>query len=145
MIAAKKNVINSADLVFTAFQDTARWKTDVEALRESHVTHRLLDCSDAHHFSDSDQHMRLGACQTWMNTTPTFAGLAYALEEFDRRVFVGLEPPSLARIRKNPERFMSRVTVKSDKDDHSLFDYTIPLNTGFVAVVGNKGQGSRPA
>lgn len=140
-IATKKNVINSASLVFTAFKDTARWKSDVERLRASNVTHRLLDCSDAHYFSDSDQHMRLGACQTWMNTTPTFAGLTYALEEFDRRVFVGLEPPSLARVRKNPERFMTRVTVKSDKEDHVLFDHEIPLNSGFVAVVGNKGQG----
>jgi len=140
-IATKKNVINSASIVFTAFQDVARWGADVEVLRANKVTHRLLDCSDAHYFSDSGQQMRLGACQTWMNTTPTFAGLTYALEEFDRRVFVGLEPPSLARIRKNPERFMVKITVRSDNDDQFLFDYEIPLNTGFVAIVGNKGQG----
>jgi hypothetical protein len=105
------------------------------------VNHRLLDCSDAHFFSDSGQAMRLGACMTWMNTIPTFAGLSYALEEFDRRVYVGLEPPALARIRKNPERFISTVEVKSDSDEHNLFDYTLPLSPGFVAVVGNKGQG----
>lgn len=140
-IAAKKNVINSASLIFTAFQDTARWKSDVAVLRSSNVTDRLLDCSDAHYFADSAQHMRLGECQTWMNTTPTFAGLAYALEEFDRRVFVGLEPPSLARIRKNPERFITKITVRSENPDSCLFDYEIPLNSGFVAVVGNKGQG----
>uniref|UniRef100_A0A5Q5BTA1 Rad50/SbcC-type AAA domain-containing protein n=1 Tax=Mycobacterium sp. (strain MCS) TaxID=164756 RepID=A0A5Q5BTA1_MYCSS len=86
-------------------------------------------------------HMRLGACQTWMNTTPTLAGLAYAIGEYDRRVYVGLEPPALSRIRKNPERFIERVQVKSEKDDHSLFDHDLPLNSGFVAVVGNKGQG----
>lgn len=140
-IAAKKNVINSASLVFSAFQDTSRWHKDVQALREANVNHRLLDCSDAHHFSDSSEHIRLGACQTWMNTTPTLAGLAYALQEFDRRVFVGLEPPSLARIRKSPEQFISRIEVKSDRADHDLFDYELPLNSGFVAVVGNKGQG----
>jgi ABC-type lipoprotein export system ATPase subunit len=140
-IAAKKNVINSAHFIFTAFKDSARWKKDVDFLRASRVNDRLLDCSDAHHFSDSTQDMRLGACQTWMNTTPTLAGLAYALEEFDRRVFVGLEPPALARVRKNPERFISKIKVKSDKADHKLFDYEIQVNTGFVAVVGNKGQG----
>lgn len=140
-IAAKKNVINSADLIFTAFEDASRWEADVEFLRSSRVKDRLLDCSDAHYFPDSDQNMRLGACQTWMNTTPTLAGLAYALEEFDRRVFVGLEPPTLARIRKNPERFISKVSVKSEKEGSALFDYEIPLNAGFVAVVGNKGQG----
>jgi ABC-type transport system involved in cytochrome bd biosynthesis fused ATPase/permease subunit len=71
----------------------------------------------------------------------TLAGLAYALEEFDRRVHVGLEPPALARIRKNPERFISKIEVRSDKEDYRFFDYEIPLNAGFVAVVGNKGQG----
>lgn len=140
-IASKKNVINSADFVFSAYPDTARWEADVQELRSSNVTHKVLDCSDAHYFSDSDQHIRLGACQTWMNTTPTLAGLAYAIEEFDRRVYVGLEPPALARIRRNPERFIERVRVTSEKEDHDLFDHDLPLNPGFVAVVGNKGQG----
>ena len=140
-IAAKKNVINSAQFIFTAYEDTTRWQADVEDLRNSNVTHQLLDCSDAHHFSGSDQHMRLGACQTWLNTTPTLAGLAYAIEEFDRRVFVGLEPPALARMRKNPERFVERIRVGSEKEDRDLFSHDLPLNSGFVAVVGNKGQG----
>lgn len=140
-IAAKKNVINSAQFIFTAYEDTTRWQADVEDLRNSNVTHQLLDCSDAHHFSGSDQPMRLGACQTWLNTTPTLAGLAYAIEEFDRRVFVGLEPPALARMRKNPERFIERIRVGSEKEDRDLFNHDLPLNSGFVAVVGNKGQG----
>ncbi|KZE99095.1 MULTISPECIES: TrlF family AAA-like ATPase [unclassified Rhodococcus (in: high G+C Gram-positive bacteria)] len=140
-IASKKNVINSADFVFTAYADTARWQGDVADLRTSNVTHKVLDCSDAHYFSDADEQMRLGACQTWMNTTPTLAGLAYALGEFDRRVYVGLEPPALSRIRRNPERFISRVIVDSDSSVHDLFAHELPLNSGFVAVVGNKGQG----
>ncbi|WP_350224551.1 TrlF family AAA-like ATPase [Promicromonospora sp. MEB111] len=140
-IAAKKTVINSANLIFTAFEDVSTWSGQVEKLRESNITHRLIDCSDAHYFSDSDQKMRLGACQTWMNATPTFAGLAHALAEFDRRVYVGLEPPALARVRRNPERFISSVEVRSDREDRKLFDYSIPINSGFIAVVGNKGQG----
>lgn len=140
-IASKKNIINSSQFVFTAYKDTARWSRDVQELRSSNVAHKVLDCSDAHYFSDSDQHMRLGNCQTWMNTTPTLAGLAYAIEEFDRRVYVGLEPPALARIRRNPERFIERVRVAAEDDSYGLFDHDIPLNSGFVAVVGNKGQG----
>jgi hypothetical protein len=53
----------------------------------------------------------------------------------------GLEPLALARIRRNPERFISNVAVKSDSEDHKFFDYEVPLNAGFIAVVGNKGQG----
>ncbi|ASE09362.2 TrlF family AAA-like ATPase [Jonesia denitrificans] len=140
-IAAKKNVINSSHFVFTAYEDTARWASDVQMLRESQVTHKVLDCSDAHYFADSDQSMRLGECQTWINTTPTLAGLAYAIEEFDRRVYVGLEPPALSRIRRNPERFIERVRISSGKQEFDLFNHDLPLNSGFVAVVGNKGQG----
>ncbi|MFD7160932.1 TrlF family AAA-like ATPase [Kribbella sp. NPDC059898] len=140
-IAAKKTVINSADFIFTAYPDTARWQSDVQALRDDRVNHQILDCSDAHYFSDSSQSMRIGACQTWMNTVPTLAGLAYAIAEFDRRVYVGLEPPALSRVRTNPEWFISSVRVASDRPDHDLFDHDLRLNPGFVAVVGNKGQG----
>uniref|UniRef100_A0A5Q5BT72 ATPase involved in DNA repair n=2 Tax=unclassified Mycobacterium TaxID=2642494 RepID=A0A5Q5BT72_MYCSS len=63
-IAAKKNVINSAQFIFSAYEDTARWRDDVSDLRKSKVTHQLLDCSDAHYFSDSDQHMRRGIVNT---------------------------------------------------------------------------------
>ncbi|WP_349307172.1 MULTISPECIES: TrlF family AAA-like ATPase [unclassified Rhodococcus (in: high G+C Gram-positive bacteria)] len=140
-IAAKKNVINSADLIFTAFKNISDWAPNVAKLRSDNVNHRLLDCSDAHNFSDSKESMRLGACLTWMNTSPTFAGLSYALKEFDRRVFVGLEPASLSRVRKNPERFISSFAVKSDDPDQQIFSHDIDLNSGFVAVVGNKGQG----
>ena len=140
-IAAKKDVINSASLVFTAYQDVSRWKTDVERLRNDGVMHKILDCSDAHYFSDSGKHMHLGQCQTWMNTTPTFAGLVYALEEFERRVYVGLEPPMLGRVRTSPDRFIDRVKVYSETDRYKLFQHNIPLNSGFVAIVGNKGQG----
>ncbi|AWE41878.1 TrlF family AAA-like ATPase [Actinobaculum sp. 313] len=140
-IASKKNVINSSRLLFTAYPDASRWSDDVEKLRASNVTYKILDCSDAHYFLDSDQPMRLGMCQTWMNTTPSFAGLTYALEEFERRVYVGLEPPAVERIRKNRERFIKHVRVRSEKKDCNLFDHDLPLNPGFVAVVGNKGQG----
>lgn len=140
-IAAKKTVINSSDIVFTAYQDAAKWEEDVERLREDNVNHKVLDCSDAHFFSDSDQHMRLGACQTWINSTPSFAGLSYAIGEFKRRVYVGLEPPALAKIRRNPEQFIDRVRVNSEQSGDELFNHDVPLNSGFVAVVGNKGQG----
>lgn len=140
-IAAKKDVINSASLVFTAYATASNWEKDVDDLRNSGVTHQLLDCSDAHAFSDSGESMRLGACQTWMNTIPTFAGLLYALEEFERRVYVGLEPPMLRRIQTAPDRFIDRVQVYSEKEGYRLFQHDLPLNPGFVAVVGNKGQG----
>jgi energy-coupling factor transporter ATP-binding protein EcfA2 len=141
-IATKKDLVNRAGILFTAFQDSSLWPSHVEALRDAGVNHRLLDCSDAHYFSDAEQHERLGNCRTWLNTTPTFAGLVHALAEFERRVYVGLEPPTLVRIRRSPERFIDRVSIRSeDPATNDAFDYSLPLNPGFVAIIGNKGQG----
>ena len=140
-IASKKSVISRADLIFTAYEDTSKWLQNVNSLKEDNVNYHVIDCSDAHYFSDSTEYMRIGNCLTWLKTVPTLAGLAYALEEFDRRVYVGIEPPERKRVRKNPEHFIDRIKISSDSPENTLFDYDIPLNSGFVAVVGNKGQG----
>lgn len=141
-IATKKSVINFADLVFTASQDFSSWQGIVDGLKDSQVTHKLLDCSDAHHWSDSDQHERLGRCNTWVNASPSFTGLRHALSEFDERIYVGLEPPVLSRIRRHPQHFIDRVRISSTEPaTNPHFNYEVPLNSGFVAIIGNKGQG----
>lgn len=141
-IGSKKSVINFADLVFTASQDISTWPGLVESFRQSNVTHKLLDCSDAHHWSDSAEYERLGRCNTWINASPSFAGLSHALGEFDDRVHVGLEPPVLARMRRHPHHFIDRVRISSsDPTQYKHFNSEVPLNSGFVAIIGNKGQG----
>ena len=141
-IATKKSVINFADLVFTASQDISTWSGLVAGLKDSRVTHKLFDCSDAHHWSESAENERLGRCSTWVNASPSFAGLSHALSEFDDRVYVGLEPPVLARMRRHPHHFIDRVRVgSSNPSKYRQFGYEVPLNSGFVAIIGNKGQG----
>lgn len=142
-IANKKSLITEAKFLFTAFEDPSKWADQVESMKTSGVNHKILDCSDAHTWSSVSKNKdRLGACATWMNTTPSFAGLLHALEEFDQRVYVGLEPPALGRHQRSPERYIDTVKVAStDLSRASAFDYELPLNPGFVAIVGNKGQG----
>lgn len=141
-VASKRNIVSTAKFLFTAFEDPSDWATQVEKLKAQSVNHRLLDCSDAHTWADSTDKDRLGACSTWMNTTPTFAGLIHAIDEFENRVFVGLQPPALDRVRKAPEEYVDSITIKSsDSTKFRSFNYNLPLNSGFVAIVGNKGQG----
>ncbi|WP_237237156.1 ATP-binding protein, partial [Rothia nasimurium] len=140
-IAAKKNIVNSSDFIFSAYTDTNRWPEEVKSFKESNIQYKVIDCSDSHYHSDSDNSMRLGNCSTWLNTIPTFAGLVYALSEFDRRVFVGFEPPARARIRQNSSKFIDKIKISSTESEFSLFNHDIRLNPGFVAIVGNKGQG----
>ena len=141
-IATKKTLASDADLLFTAFADPSQWQSEVTKLTDATVNHRVFDCSDAHYWSTAEVKDRIGACQTWINSSPSLAGLKHALREFHHRVHVGLEPPALARLRRAPESFIDRVRVVSDDPaGHGLFNHDLVLNSGFVAVVGNKGQG----
>ena len=81
---------------------------------------------------------------TWIKADPTFAGLMRILKEPDTRVFIGAEPPAFERQRTNPTRYFNQITIlkKTDSEFHEhWFDAEIPINTGLVAIIGNKGSG----
>ena len=142
-IADKKHLINKADIIFTAFKDSSSWKTSRTALKNNSVNASLLDCSDAHTWGEVKANKdRLGNCDTWLNAAPTFSGLVHALSEFEDRVFVGREPEDLKRLKVSPERIIRSVSVRPKVQMQSpLFDYSVPLNQGLVAIIGNKGKG----
>jgi ABC-type lipoprotein export system ATPase subunit len=141
-IASKKNLINTARLLFTAFDDPSRWGEQREKLREANVNDHLLDCSDAHTWSTESEKDRIGNCATWIRAAPTFGGLLHALSEFDTRVYVGVEPPDLVRLRTSPEKIIESIVVRPKSEIYGkLFDYELTLNPSLVAVIGNKGQG----
>jgi hypothetical protein len=84
-IAEKRNVINRADLVFTASENPEKYEIAKNKLKESKVLDKLLDCSDAHAFSNSDNKDRIGNCFTWIKSDPTFQGLLQAVTEFNHQ------------------------------------------------------------
>jgi predicted ATPase len=143
-IAEKKTLINIADLVFTAAETPERYDKSRAKLREQGVNDRLLDCSDAHWLSTTEDKDRIGNCFTWIKADCTFGGLLQALEEFDDRVFVGENPPKRALVDVNRTKFIKSVSVVK-KAGSSLtetwFDLQLPLNSDLVAVIGNKGSG----
>lgn len=143
-IAEKKTLINSAQLVFTAAETPERYAKGREKLREHGVNDRLLDCSDAHWLSSTEDKDRIGNCFTWIKADCTFGGLLQAVQEFDDRVFVGENPPKRAYIDTNRTKFIKSVSVVK-KEGSSLsetwFDLQLPLNSDLVAIIGNKGSG----
>ena len=144
-IALKKTLVNSSSLIFTAAPDLAAYDEGRRRLHEAGLKDNLIDCSDAHTFSYSGDKDRIGNNLTWINADPTFDGLRHAITEFDDRVFVGVTPPKLEAVRNRPNDYISTVSIRrkhsSENIDHNFFDVSVPLNPGFVAVVGNKGQG----
>lgn len=143
-IAEKRNIINKADLVFTASANPAAYDAARKKLTDSNVRNTLLDCSDAHALSSSADKDRVGNCFTWIKADTTFDGLIQALTEFEDRVYVGDAPPKRLLIEGNRTKYISRIRI-GRKPGSTLadtwFDVDMPLSHDLVAVIGNKGSG----
>ena len=140
----KSTLMNQAHLVFGAAPDVETHNRGRERLVDAGVNSRLVHASDAHYFSVSEEERRIGQSLTWVNTDPTFTGLLHAVTEFDHRFFTGDEPPQIQSLRRRPSSYIRQLTVRKLTDDsssHEFFNIALDLNPGFVAIVGNKGQG----
>ena len=145
-IATKKSIINSADIVFTSAESVDAFLKSKTQLISQAVNDLLLDCSDAHDFSDSADKDRIGKCYTWLKADPTFEGLKQVIIEPEERVFIGDRPPLLERISKNRTKYINELSINQTGDydnRHGVWfkDVSIPLNSELVAIIGNKGSG----
>lgn len=143
-IAEKKTIINAVDLVFMSAETLEGWAKARKSLTDAGVNNRLLDCSDAHMFSDATYKDRIGKCFTWIKADPTFKGLLQVVNEHDERVFVGESPPKVVRVQSNKTKYIHSLRIEREPGatlGEVWFDNTIPFNPGLVAVIGNKGKG----
>ncbi len=143
-IADKKTIINGAGLVFVSSASVEDWARAKKSLTDAGVNDRLLDCSDAHAFSDVTHKDRIGKCFTWIKADPTYEGLLQVLNEPTERVFVGQIPPKPERVQSNKTKYITSVRIERKKNaapSEIWFDNTIPLNPGLVAIIGNRGKG----
>ncbi|MFC0530244.1 TrlF family AAA-like ATPase [Phytohabitans kaempferiae] len=143
-IATKKSLLNSAHMVFTAALDREDFEKSRKALVDAGVNPRLLDCSDAHTWMESQEKDRLGNVLTWINADPTFRGLQHAIQEYDYRVSTEVRPRVLVRRATQPSAIIDRVEihpVSTAKLSEPLFSCSVDINPGYVVILGNKGQG----
>lgn len=145
---ARKVMIQKAHMLFSANAGTRdfglglRHPSVEEFIAEFKSLKPCIHGSDAH----DEEHLFVPDDQryTWIKADPTFAGLKRILREPDSRVFIGPEPPALDRQRTNTTRFCDLMSFAKEPDsalDEYWFSGDVPLNTGLVAIIGNKGSG----
>lgn len=144
-IADKKNIINNANFVFISAESIDSYANAKSHLSKEQVNSCLLDCSDAHRFSDDVDKDRIGKCFTWIKADPSFEGLKQTLLGFEERVFVGEIPPQLQSIIEKPTKYVKSIQVNKKATsnlDEIWFDNNegIDFNPGLVAIIGNKGN-----
>lgn len=142
--ADKRNVINNANFVFTALEKHEYYTKQKQKLTEQKVNDLLIDCSDAHCYSDSPEKDRIGNCNTWIKANATFEGLKQVANS-PSRIFVGEIPPLLKRVSENPTKYINTLhferIVGSSLIETWFDNISIDLNPGLVAIIGNKGNG----
>ena len=99
--------------------------------------------SDAH---EKSEYEKLGNKCTWIKANTTFNGLKQALIDYENRIELKEIPNQLDKVNKNPTKFIDKVNVTWEKGyDGKKGDWfneiSIPLNTGLVSIIGNKGNG----
>jgi ABC-type lipoprotein export system ATPase subunit len=145
-IATKKSIINKSDIVFTASDSIDSYNRAKAKLKNQNVNDLLLDCSDAHHYSDSIEKDRIGNSFTWIKADITFDGLKQVLDEPEERVFIGELPAIQNRVATNKTKYINNLSIKSIQGYGGGYgkwfsDVSIPLNPELVAIIGNKGSG----
>ena len=82
----------------------------------------------------------------WIKANPTFEGLKQIIYEPDERVFVNEQPALLQRVKENKTKFIKSLKIYQvdgyDENKGIWFkNIVIPINSGMVAIIGNKGSG----
>ena len=132
-IAEKKNIINSVDFVFTAAETVDAYFAGLEKLTNAGVNNRLLDCSDAHYNSSSDNKDRIGNCHCWIKAETTFEGLRQVLYEPSERKTVSLMYPRS----KNTYQIIDHVIL----DEEGFWQDVVPLNPDLNTIIGGRATG----
>ncbi len=145
--AFKHSLINSTDIVFTAAENLDKFNRSKQTLKAQNVNDLLLDCSDAHYFSNSVNSNRIGNSFTWIKADPTFEGLKQITIKPNDRVFVGNTPQIITRVKFNKTKYLKSLEIKH-KDDYDteklgiwFNNISIQLNSELTAIIGNKGSG----
>ncbi|MBU3025365.1 hypothetical protein [Zobellia galactanivorans] len=145
--AEKKSVINKADFVFISSPDIEGFHRAKDTLKAQSVNDLLLDCSDAHSFSEQTEIKdRIGNCHTWVKINPTFNGLKYLLYEPEDRIFIGTQPEVKERVNNNKTRYIEKLTI-SQIDGYNenqgvwFKEQEVFPSHELTAIIGNKGKG----
>lgn len=145
-IAVKKHLINQADIIFTSAESYDAFDKAKQKLQDNGVNDLLLDCSDAHNFSEktSDKD-RIGNCFTWIKADPTFTGLIQATLEPQNRIYVGEIPEKESLKKGKGSYFIDQIEVVKKPTavcNHKWIDgIKINLSHDLVAIIGKKGSG----
>ncbi|MGN6479811.1 MAG: hypothetical protein ACTHLF_06555, partial [Luteibacter sp.] len=138
--AVRDQLLKHAHFVFSANpSDRAYYLGRKEGVPESQIVQMyssLKPClhgSDAHNLAELFRPDENRFC--WIKADPTFEGLRQVIWEPDERVHIGPSKPGVS----DASRIIQRILIRQGAGWFATND--IPLNSGLVAIIGEKGAG----
>lgn len=136
--AQKKEIANKVDLFeIGRIEDVDGYRTNVFPVINRDIP--LIRGSDNHNINNYQIKI-----DCWIKADLTFNGLKQVLFKPNERVYLGEEPPQISNVRKDKQHFIDSISVnKITGATHrqNWFSFSIPLNSGLIAVIGSKGSG----
>ncbi|WP_019552682.1 TrlF family AAA-like ATPase [Propionispira raffinosivorans] len=98
----------------------------------------MIICSDNHKISE---YVLKAYC--WIKADPTFNGLKQAIYEPKTRIYIGIIPPKVNEFNNNKSKYLRSIKIVRSDEDYPIewFSAELPLNSGLIAIIGNKGSG----
>ena len=145
---SRKAPIQKAHMLFSANPKTRSFGLGEKHESREAFVEEFKSLKPCVHGSDAHKPEDLFVCaqdrQLWIRADPTFNGLTQLLLAPSERVFVGAEPPALARNRETASKIIDAVEFERVADPDAgarWFSGSVPLNPGLVALIGKKGSG----
>jgi ABC-type cobalamin/Fe3+-siderophores transport system ATPase subunit len=136
--AIKAEIANSVDFFEVGRkQDIGDYHKHVFKVVDEKPIILCSDCHDPRNYTSKEN--------LWIKGNLTFEGLKQCIYQPRERVYIGTIPPALDRVNKDKKVNMDVLSVhriaEPKNEDVCWFDLELPLNSGLVAIIGNKGSG----
>lgn len=145
--ANKKDIINSAHVVFSSSPSVEQANKNITSLNQQSANGRLLHCSDAHTikqvendgivtfvFSNTNP-KDLGHCFTWVKGSTCFETLRQVVVDYENRVSIQERNPTENK-NSSPELFIDCVEYKQNNEISKIY-----FNKDINSVIGKRGAG----
>ncbi len=132
----------NANGIFTSNDKTIKWGLKQETAKEFNSLKPCFSYSDCHCFEDMFKFVNNKPC--WVKGDPTFEGFKQVFNQPAERVFIGEKPEKLIQLEQKKYYYIDKIMIMKNaaaKNKNTWFNTDIDLNSGLVAIIGNKGSG----
>ena len=145
----RKSIYQFSQMIFSGNPEDRKYFLGQKSDDENDVKKKCGSLKPCIHGSDAHTEEKLFSPNLdrycWIKADLTFEGLKQIMYEPEDRVFIGIEPPVLERVKNNKGKYIDSLNIKKKEDsklqDKWFDDVTLKFSSELTAIIGNKGSG----